>query len=41
MNCYVTCSSLEELIRVCAGLMRENIIFAADADLLRVTLKGY
>jgi len=36
----VKCETIEQFIQVCAGFVREGVIFKADAASLVVTLTG-
>lgn len=36
----IKCANLPEFIEVCAGLVRQSILFEADSDSLTITLTG-
>lgn len=39
MSC-IDCETMAQFIEICAGLVRESIIFEADADALKIKLNG-
>jgi hypothetical protein len=36
----IKCTTLPEFVEVCAGLVRQNVLFEADACSLTITLTG-